>query len=66
MSDSNHAGPRYGIVDIDYARKLATTEPDQDGTVWMINLMHYREAADYQDGQQSQISGRKLPLYLFW
>ena len=59
MSDSNHAGPRYGKVDIDYARKLATTEPDQDGPVWMINLMHYREAADYQDGQQSQISGRE-------
>ena len=59
MSDSNHAGPRYGKVGIDYARKLATTEPDQDGPVWMINLMHYREAADYQDGQQSQISGRE-------
>ena len=59
MNDSNHAGPRYGKVGIDYARKLATTEPDQDGPVWMINLMHYREAADYQDGQQSQISGRE-------
>ena len=59
MNNSSAKGPRYGVVDIEYAKKLATTEPDQDGPVWMVNLMHYRESADYQDGQQSQISGRQ-------
>ena len=59
MNNASAKGPRYGVVDIEYAKKLATTEPDQDGPVWMVNLMHYRESADYQDGQQSQISGRQ-------
>ena len=59
MNDSTAKGPRYGVVDIEYAKRLATTKPDQDGPVWMVNLMHYRESADYQDGQESQISGRQ-------
>ena len=59
MNDTPAKGPRYGVVDVEYAKKLATTEPDRDGPVWMVNLMHYRESADYQDGQESQISGRQ-------
>ncbi len=50
--------PRYGTVDRDYGAKLATTPPDQDGPVWMVNLMKYRETADYGDGRDSSISGR--------
>jgi len=37
---------------------LATTPPDEDGPVWMVNLMKYREVADYADGRESAISGR--------
>lgn len=33
--------PRYGTVDRDYGMKLATTPPEVDGPVWMINLMRY-------------------------
>ncbi|MDZ7884696.1 MAG: hypothetical protein U5N53_18225 [Mycobacterium sp.] len=55
MTDSAH--PRYGKVDTDYAMKLLTA--DADGPVWMVNLMHYREIADYPDGREVSISGRE-------
>ena len=51
--------PRYGQVDMDYAARLATTPADDDGPVWMINLMHYRDRADYGDGSTTGISGRE-------
>ena len=51
--------PRYGTVDRDYGMRLATTPPDEDGPVWMVNLMKYREVADYADGRESAISGRE-------
>jgi hypothetical protein len=51
--------PRYGTVDREYGMKLATAPPDEDGPVWMVNLMKYREVADYSDGRDSAISGRE-------
>ena len=30
---------RYGTIDHEYGLKLATTEPGDDGPVWMVNLM---------------------------
>ncbi|MFP5489513.1 MAG: hypothetical protein ACLGHQ_14565, partial [Acidimicrobiia bacterium] len=53
------ARPRYGTVDMEYATRLATVPPDEDGPVWMINLMKYRDVADYADGRTSSISGRE-------
>jgi hypothetical protein len=49
--------PRYGQVDRDYGMRLATTPPDQDGPIWMVNLMKYREVAQYADGRESTITG---------
>ena len=49
---------RYGKIDHEYGLKLATTEPDDDGPVWMINLMKYREVAEYGEGSAG-ISGRE-------
>ena len=51
--------PRYGTVDRNYGLKLATTPPDEDGPIWMVNLMKYRDTADYADGRDSTISGRQ-------
>ncbi len=51
-------GPRYGTVDTDYALRMAATPPEEDGPVWMVNLMKYREIADYGDDGESTISGR--------
>jgi hypothetical protein len=38
---------RYGTLDHDYLSTLAGTPPDEDGPVWMVNLMSYRDVADY-------------------
>lgn len=50
---------RYGQVNVDYGMKLATTPPAEDGPIWMVNLMHYRDKADYSDGRASEISGKE-------
>lgn len=57
MSDSTN--PRYGAVNRDYAIRMATTAPTDDGPVWMVNLMKYRAVADYVDGRASSISGKE-------
>ncbi|MGQ0833264.1 MAG: hypothetical protein ACT4OV_16485 [Microthrixaceae bacterium] len=59
MAPTEPLGVRYGIPDLDYARRLASTPPTEDGPVWMVNLMHYRDTADYADGRASGISGRE-------
>ncbi|WP_395690612.1 hypothetical protein [Nocardioides sp.] len=53
------AHPPFGTVDHEYAVRLATTPPDEDGPVWMINLMKYRERAEYLDGRETTLSGRE-------
>jgi hypothetical protein len=50
---------RYGTPNIEYAMKMATTPPEDDGPVWMVNLMKYREVADYADGRESTVSGQE-------
>jgi uncharacterized protein (DUF1330 family) len=50
--------PGYGQVDRDYAMRMATCPPEEDGPVWMVNLMHYRGEAVYAGGK-SGISGRE-------
>lgn len=52
-------GPRYGTIDPDYALRLASTSPDDDGPVWMVNLMKYRDIAEYADGRTTTITGRQ-------
>ena len=53
------AAVRYGQVDREYGMRLATTPPEDDGPIWMVNLMKYREKADYADGRESDISGKE-------
>ncbi len=48
----------YGTIDMDYATTLSTVSPEDDGPVWMVNLMHYRDEAEYADGE-SGVSGRE-------
>ena len=51
--------PAYGKVDRDYGMRLATTPPEEDGPVWMLNLMKYRDVAAYADGNPEGISGKE-------
>ena len=56
---SDRAVPRYGIIDEGYGMRLATTPAAEDGPVWMVNLMKYREVADYADGRESTVTGQE-------
>jgi hypothetical protein len=47
----------YGTVDRDYEERLRTIDPEDDGPIWMLNLMKYRDVAVYPDGRESNISG---------
>ncbi len=51
--------PSYGTVDRDYALQLASAPPDDDGPIWMVNLMSYRNVARYPDGRAERLSGRE-------
>jgi hypothetical protein len=56
---ASSSAPRYGTVNREYGMQLATTAPEHDGPVWMVNLMKYREVANYTDGRETSISGRE-------
>lgn len=48
---------RYGVLDRAYAEALAALPAEDDGPFFMLNLMRYREWADYPDGRPP-ITGR--------
>lgn len=50
---------RYGTVDPVFADRLATTPADEDGPVWMVNLMSYRDRAEYEDGRATTLTGQE-------
>lgn len=48
--------PRYGTINSDYiATWFQRDEPG--GPMWALNLMKYRERAEYADGRESALSG---------
>jgi len=49
----------YGTIDQGYAADLATIAPDDDGPIWMVNLMRYRDRAVYADGRETDLTGRQ-------
>lgn len=49
---------RYADVDLDYEATLASA-PDEDGPVWMVNLMRYRPVAEYADGRVTTLTGQE-------
>ena len=59
--------PRYGTIDRDYGMRLATCDPATDGAIYMLNLMKYRDTADYDrgsdrgsgSGNDGSVSGRE-------
>lgn len=50
---------RYGTVDPDGFELLQSFAPEDDGPVWMVNLMRYRDRAEYADGRPSELTGRE-------
>jgi uncharacterized protein (DUF1330 family) len=49
----------YGTIDAAYAGRLAAVTPDEDGPIWMVNLMRYRDRAVYADGRATDLTGRE-------
>ncbi len=48
-----------GTVDYEFAATMATTPPEDDGPVWMVNFMRYKERADYGGAGDDGVSGRE-------
>ena len=59
-SDKPKLNHSYGIINKEYAFTLATRPPEEDGPIYMVNLLKYREIAEYdaQDDASTPISGR--------
>jgi len=60
-SDKPKLKHNYGIINKDYAFSLATCAPENDGPIYMVNLMKYREVAEHDEngGGAASISGRE-------
>jgi hypothetical protein len=61
MSENKPLKHKYGTIDKDYGMFLATRPPEEDGPIYMVNLMKYHEVAQYsEDGVVDQpISGKE-------
>lgn len=60
-NDKPKLNHNYGIINKEYAFTLATRAPEEDGPIYMVNLMKYREIAEYDEsgaGKSPIISGR--------
>ncbi len=49
----------FGTINTETAVRWMQLGSDEDGQVWMLNLMKYKPVADYGDGTESTISGRE-------
>jgi hypothetical protein len=58
-TDANGNSVRYGIVNTDMMRRWVRLAPEEDGPFWALNLMKYRETAEYADGRAATVSGRE-------
>ena len=61
MTDAPRLKHKYGTIDKDYGIFLATRPPEEDGPIYMVNLMKYHEVAQYSEdaGVEKSISGRE-------
>ena len=61
MTDAPRLKHKYGTIDKEYGLHLATRPPEEDGPIYMVNLMKYHEVAQYADdaGVDKPISGRE-------
>ena len=48
--------PRYGTINSDYIASWFQRE-DPGGPMWALNLMQYRDRADYADGRETELTG---------
>lgn len=51
--------PSFGRIDHEYGAWMATQPVEDDGPIYMVNFMKYRERAVYADGSDEGRSGRE-------
>ena len=59
MSELPRHAPRYGRPNAALIGSMLQTPPDADAPFYAVNLMKYRERAEYADGTESTLSGRE-------
>ncbi|MEY3691668.1 MAG: hypothetical protein RJB57_1324 [Actinomycetota bacterium] len=61
MSEQMPRGVRhtYGRADKEYGMRMFTMKPEDDGPVFMVNYMHYKQEADYGDTGEKGVSGKE-------
>lgn len=57
MSDPR--APKYGTPNFPYIQRMLATAPEDDGPVYMVNLMKYHEVAQYEGDSAEARSGRE-------
>ena len=61
--DTNTTPPKvthtYGKVDREYGMRMFTMSPDDDGPVFMVNYMKYKDVADYGTSGGEAVSGKE-------
>ncbi len=59
MTDVEHPAIRYGTPNWELMARWMKLAPAEDGPFWALNLMRYREQAEYADGRETTLSGRE-------
>lgn len=61
MANQKRLQHKYGTIDTEYGFFLATRPPEEDGPIYMVNLMKYHEVAQYADGHapDQPVSGKE-------
>ena len=58
-TDRNGNTVRYGRINKEMVGRWLQMPPEDDGPFWALNLMKYRDVADYGDGRTDARSGRE-------
>ncbi|MGD9895390.1 MAG: hypothetical protein AB7R89_14060 [Dehalococcoidia bacterium] len=59
MTTNRERGVRYGQLNREVIAGMLALPAEEDGPVYMVNLMKYRARADYTDERGDQITGRE-------
>jgi len=52
-------GPRFGTINQEQLQRMMEVAPEGDGPFYMVNLIKFREKADYLDGRETDLTGRE-------
>ncbi len=59
MPDEPRPQVKYGTPNFAYIQKMLATPPEEDGPVYMVNLMKYHQVAQYDGATESTRTGRE-------